>query len=176
MTKDEAIVILDDFQWRMNDLPEDVIKAISKAIVALGQQPGENATNGDVIKKLFPNIKINDNDSLHFVYTGIHYEGLIGVNIDATKDWWNATYKCECEPDDINFELGDEVYFTDRVLTNDDTDFRVVIGIEQDEIRTLDANGCTYLTPKNCLAKTGKHYKEAKELFDYLKQHLVERV
>lgn len=98
---------------------------------------------------------------------------MIGVNIDATKDWWNATYKYE--PDDFNFKLGDEVYFTDEALTNDDNDFRVVIGIEEDGIRTLDASGCTCLTPKNCLAKTGNHYEEAKKLFDYLKQHLIER-
>lgn len=52
----------------------------------------EGATNGDVIKALFPNIKINDIDCLKMIYTGIDYKNMIGFNLDATKEWWNAPY------------------------------------------------------------------------------------
>lgn len=53
----------------------------------------EGATNGDMIKALFPNIKINDIDCLKMIYTGIDYKNMIGFNLDATKEWWNAPYK-----------------------------------------------------------------------------------
>jgi len=57
----------------------------------------KNATNGDVIKALFPNIKINDIDCLKMIYTGIDHKNMIGFNLDATKEWWNAPYKAESE-------------------------------------------------------------------------------
>lgn len=53
----------------------------------------EGATNGDMIKAIFPNIKINDIDCLKIIYTGIEHKNMIGCNIDATKEWWNSPYK-----------------------------------------------------------------------------------
>lgn len=53
----------------------------------------DNATNGDVIKAIFPNIQISDSEVMKNVYTGIPYGELIGANIDCMRDWWNAPYQ-----------------------------------------------------------------------------------
>lgn len=47
----------------------------------------DNATNGDMIKAVFPNTKVRDNCDF-VTYT---IDNLIGITI--TKDWWNAPYK-----------------------------------------------------------------------------------
>ena len=59
----------------------------------------QNATNGDVIKAMFPQIEVEHNNS------GIH--DLMNVyNLDSNKvqfptplftDWWDAPYKSESE-------------------------------------------------------------------------------
>lgn len=53
----------------------------------------DNATNGDVIKALFPDIEIADTPCLDKVYTGIPFGKYIGANIDCMREWWNALYK-----------------------------------------------------------------------------------
>ena len=52
----------------------------------------KNATNGDVIKLVFPNIEIADTEVLKHVYTSVPYGELVGANIDCMRDWWNARY------------------------------------------------------------------------------------
>ena len=53
----------------------------------------KNATNGDVIKALFPDIEIADSPCLDKVYTGIPFGKYIGANIDCMREWWNAPYE-----------------------------------------------------------------------------------
>ena len=64
----------------------------------------ENATNGDVMKAMFPQIEVEHNNS------GIH--DLMNVyNLDSNKaqfptplftNWWNAPYKAESEDEDAD--------------------------------------------------------------------------
>ena len=62
-------------------------------MIANGTPIPDNATNGDVIKAMFPNIQISDSEVMKNVYTGIPYGELIGANIDCMRDWWNAPYQ-----------------------------------------------------------------------------------
>ena len=80
----------------MRDFSKELIVKTSVSMVEKGKNIfiHENATNGDVIKAVFPNTNIeywaeystynvefpNDNDVKHFSY-----------------DWWNAPYKAESE-------------------------------------------------------------------------------
>ena len=52
----------------------------------------DNATNGDLIKAMFPDIEIGDSSAMEHVYTGIPFGEYIGANVDAMRDWWNAPY------------------------------------------------------------------------------------
>lgn len=53
------------------------------------------ATNGDVIKMLFPNIEVYQN-----VRSNVHaYIGIV-ADITAQKEWWNAPYKSESEDEE----------------------------------------------------------------------------
>lgn len=47
---------------------------------------GQKPTNGDVIKALYPNFKIEERS--HTVWVG-------NDNMSFCKDWWNAPYKNE---------------------------------------------------------------------------------
>ena len=47
----------------------------------------DSATNGDVIKAMFPNLKVEDNGGSIY----LHYPNGGWIVID--KDWWNAPYK-----------------------------------------------------------------------------------
>lgn len=63
--------------------------------IANGTPIPDNATNGDMIKAMFPNqtigcaIPITDRNGAKFYRTTIN-----GVT-DFTEDWWNAPYKAE---------------------------------------------------------------------------------
>ena len=48
----------------------------------------DNATNGDMIKMIFPKTQIRENNSDFITYT---LDGLIGTCVE--KDWWNSPYK-----------------------------------------------------------------------------------
>ena len=50
-------------------------------------------TNGEVIKELFPNIKINNNLLFKKIYTEVPFDNYIGANVDCMKEWWNTPYK-----------------------------------------------------------------------------------
>ena len=55
----------------------------------------DNATNGDVIKALFPKIKYYNEDTSCVtlkIDMGEHNE-----YVDFYEDWWNAPYKAESE-------------------------------------------------------------------------------
>ena len=66
--------------------PDEVSRVVSKAIKALEEQKTgitipDNATNGDVIKALFPN--------------GVPKDVIWTLSFDKCLDWWNAPYKRE---------------------------------------------------------------------------------
>lgn len=50
----------------------------------------DGATNGDVIKALFPNVKTRDNSGDFITYT---FDGIVGTMVE--KAWWNAPYIME---------------------------------------------------------------------------------
>lgn len=52
----------------------------------------QNATNGDVIKALFPNIRIYNSKTIESIYTGIPFGKDIGANVDCMREWWEAPY------------------------------------------------------------------------------------
>lgn len=59
----------------------------------------DNATNGDVIKAIFPYI---DEKSKLFKDNGTQYDisvdiGTKWASLDFDKEWWNASYKAESE-------------------------------------------------------------------------------
>lgn len=53
----------------------------------------QNATNGDVIKAMFPDIEIYDSKAIESIYTGIPFGEYIGANVDCMRKWWNAPYE-----------------------------------------------------------------------------------
>lgn len=73
-----------------DDIPSGIEAQLVKAIIN-AISISDNATNGDMIKALFSDIKINRGKVN--VYTAIPFGDYVGANIDAMKDWWNALYK-----------------------------------------------------------------------------------
>ena len=56
----------------------------------------ENATNGDMIKAMFPNATIDstfDNEKLNEELELIIIKGMDNGNVPFYKAWWNAPYK-----------------------------------------------------------------------------------
>ena len=54
----------------------------------------DNATNGDIIKALFPKAEIHDwaSEDAYIDIYGVDYEALT-----VCRKWWNAPYKAESE-------------------------------------------------------------------------------
>lgn len=78
----------------ITDRSEEVVRvrAIEHAQTIDAVVIPKGATNGDVIKLVFPNIEIADTEVLKHVYTSVPYGELVGANIDCMRDWWNARY------------------------------------------------------------------------------------
>ena len=74
-----------------NEITTDDICEMARAL-RLGTPIPDSATNGEVIKALFPNIQISDSEVMKNVYTGIPYRELIGANIDCMREWWDSPY------------------------------------------------------------------------------------
>lgn len=57
----------------------------------------EGATNGDMIKALFPSDANElDMSKLHLMYDGLDYIK------EFRKDWWNAPYRADCIPSEYD--------------------------------------------------------------------------
>ncbi len=76
------------------------LREFEKDLIKIGLENVKNivlvkngATNGDVIKAIFPNIQISDSEVMKNVYTGIPYGELIGANIDCMREWWKELYQ-----------------------------------------------------------------------------------
>lgn len=81
-------------------MTEEQLKDVNKALYCLGIENVQNititkygATNGDIIKAMFPNYE-NRYDAEYEIITG-HLDKTHRHNFDL--DWWNAPYKRESE-------------------------------------------------------------------------------
>ncbi len=85
------------------DIPEEMISLIKDKSVECfniihygqvldaiynGTPIPDNATNGDVIKAMFPNTQTRENDSDFIEYT---LDGIVGTCVE--KNWWNSPYQ-----------------------------------------------------------------------------------
>lgn len=67
-------------------------------VIANGKPISDNATNGDVIKAMFPNIDFTEMTFTVHATTSVISNGVKGnISYDFWKDWWNAPYKAESE-------------------------------------------------------------------------------
>lgn len=101
MTNDKAIVIIDNEKphcgRRVTFTEEEKCEAFEMAIEALRLIP-DNATNGDVIKALFPEIITTDFCMTVHATTKVESGGVKGgISFDFWKEWWYAPYKKEGE-------------------------------------------------------------------------------
>lgn len=53
----------------------------------------EGATNGDMIKTMFPNAKVNNTKYSYVVEVKLPYHTIHDTGLLFDKDWWNAPYK-----------------------------------------------------------------------------------
>lgn len=86
------------------NVPDEVVKSvrmgtwcgssIAGKIIANGISIPDNATNGDVIKVMFPNIITDEFASTIHATTKVVSNGVKGViSYDFWKDWWNSLYQ-----------------------------------------------------------------------------------
>ena len=85
----EPFEVFDDEEWTSSDIR----KYLNSLPSVIPKQSFEGMTNGEVLKKLFPDININDNPLFQEIYTEIPFNDYVGVNIDCMREWWNALYK-----------------------------------------------------------------------------------
>lgn len=89
----------------LTDISEDYYKAIKEIpikhctgdmlLIKHGTPIQDNATNGDIIKAMFPNIEANEIKTNTGGYIEVKYLDTTD-KCDATafrKNWWNASYK-----------------------------------------------------------------------------------
>jgi len=73
-------------------------KAYGKGYHDALQRQAENATNGDMIKTMFPNIDFAEMSCTVHATTSVTSNGVKGgISYDFWKEWWNAPYKPESE-------------------------------------------------------------------------------
>jgi hypothetical protein len=73
-------------------------KAYRKGYYDALQRQVENATNGDMIKTMFPNIDFAEMSCTVHATTSVTSNGVKGgISYDFWKEWWNAPYKAERE-------------------------------------------------------------------------------
>ena len=91
----------DDYERFKKDYKRDYVSSmIDTGVIANGTPIPDKATNGDVIKAMFPSIEVIDSEVMKKVYTGIPYGELIGASIDCMREWWNAPYQEEKESEE----------------------------------------------------------------------------
>lgn len=95
---DECLQSMADLEWNKqvgsSKGLEDAIDIIYDTPTVNAILIPDNATNGDVIKAMFPYIEIKDNCDMYY---SVNIENLStdkGLNtVGFRKDWWNAPYK-----------------------------------------------------------------------------------
>ena len=72
------------YSWGMNDYePSDFTDAIDTASTVEAIPIPEGATNGDIIKAMFPNVKMYEQTPTMTYYGMMRFD----------TDWWNSPYK-----------------------------------------------------------------------------------
>lgn len=90
---DDVYTRLFDNGIQDNEIATDDICEMAKAL-RLGTPIPDNATNGDVIKAMFPNIITDEFASTIHATTKVVSNGVKGViSYDFWKDWWNSPYQ-----------------------------------------------------------------------------------
>lgn len=90
------VVLPDNIYYRNYDMPYFVLDAITS-----GKLIPDNATNGDIIKVIFPDCKdwkakIEDNDGEVYEVHFVQLPNSMTIN-KYEESWWNAPYKAESE-------------------------------------------------------------------------------
>lgn len=83
------IEIPDNVDYRNYDMPYFVLDAITS-----GKLIPDNATNGDIIKAMFPNLKTTICVTAHIPYVSVMGENY-EFNLTFPLKWWNKSYKAE---------------------------------------------------------------------------------
>ena len=94
MTNEEAVAILENAIKKPNTRDGYLGQALTMAIEALKQQNFKDKTNGDVIKAMFPNVRILDMSEVGVVQ--LVWEGIdvfLGESRNFSCEWWNSPYK-----------------------------------------------------------------------------------
>lgn len=86
------------YSWGMNDYePSDFTDAIDDAPTVEAIPIPKDATNGDMIKAMFPNITVRDSYYTYCVEVKLEYHSQYDTGLLFDKKWWNAPYKAESE-------------------------------------------------------------------------------
>lgn len=90
------VVLPDNIYYRNYDMPYFVLDAITS-----GKLIPDNATNGDIIKVIFPDskdwkAKIEDNNGEVYEVHFVELPNSMTIN-KYEESWWNAPYKAESE-------------------------------------------------------------------------------
>ena len=91
VNKEDLDFLRKTFTQNSHDYIPMVIKNRFTDAVLNGTPIPDNATNGDVIKVMFPNAKIVKTDKEVFLYTGTREKDK-DIQIFDT-DWWNEPYQ-----------------------------------------------------------------------------------
>ena len=97
--------VLKDFQDFPSDSNEGTIENVLMKAVENGTPIPDNATNGEVIKAMFPNIKIRWETISRI---GITYKNNQDYITEFDLDWWNAPYQKEHKCDTCKKAWTDE--------------------------------------------------------------------
>lgn len=88
------ITTIDCSDYRDNEIYDVVLKEdIDEAPTVEAIPISKDATNGDMIKAMFPNVKVRCSDIGDFITYTI--DGIVGNTVEIA--WWNAPYKREEE-------------------------------------------------------------------------------
>lgn len=81
-------------RFKKNQKKEYSESMLDVNIIANGTPIPDNATNGNVIKAMFPNIITDEFASTIHATTKVVSNGIKGgISYDFWKDWWNSPYQ-----------------------------------------------------------------------------------
>lgn len=88
--------IVNTFDTDISLMCADVLRVLKNCI-----EIPNNATNGDVIKAMFPSIDFTEMAFTVHATTSVTSNGVKGgISYDFWKDWWSAPYKTESEEEE----------------------------------------------------------------------------
>lgn len=72
-------------------IKEEEVGNVVYKVIKNGTPLPENPTNGDMIKAIFPNVRLDDGGEWRHIFWGVQ------AKASFSQDWWNAPYKAESE-------------------------------------------------------------------------------